>query len=425
MPATTPFSFVHCADLHLDSPFEGLHAVEPQIAAALRDATFRAFDNVVDLAVREEAAFLVVAGDVYDGADRSLRAQIRFRETLRRAADAGIDCLVAHGNHDPLSGWEARLAMPEGVRRFGGREVERVVVNRAGGPLAQVFGISYPVRDIKQNLASQFPRPPAGPPAIAVLHANVGGDPSHDNYAPCNLEELVAAGFDYWALGHIHARRLLREREPCIVYPGNTQGRHINEGGARGCYLVRVDDAGNFTPEFVATDVVRWFSQEVNIAALNTLDDLLDALSGLREEVRAAAQGRAAILRLQLTGRGDLHAALRRLDPERDLAQPLREGETARLDFVWLEAVHNRTRPAVDLAQMRRDRVFIGDFCNAGESLRQEGDLGARLTEELSRRPEHRLIAGLLEEWPEGDWPAILSDAETLGLDLLLGEEEG
>jgi DNA repair exonuclease SbcCD nuclease subunit len=131
-----PVNFVHCADLHLDSPFEGIHALEPDIASALRDATFRAFENVVNLAIREKADFLIIAGDVYDGADRSLRAQLRFRDTLRKAIENNIQCFVVHGNHDPLSGWEAGLIMPEGVHRFGGNDVEQFTVKRGSEDLA-------------------------------------------------------------------------------------------------------------------------------------------------------------------------------------------------------------------------------------------------------------------------------------------------
>lgn len=415
-------TFVHCADLHLDSPFEGLQVVDQRIGAVLRDATFKAFDKVIDLALREGADFLLVAGDVYDGADRSLRAQLRFREGLKRAAEAGLQCFVAYGNHDPLSGWEAQLQMPEGVHRFGGEQVERFVVQRAGKTLAQIYGLSHPVREVKENLVPRFSRQPEGPFAIGLLHANVGGNPNHDNYAPCKVEDLVASRLDYWALGHVHAQQILKEHNPLIIYPGNTQGRSVRELGARGCYLVRVEENGRVTPQFVATDVVRWFLQEVDIADLTTWDDLLNLLSLTKEEVRAAAQGRAAILRLHLTGRGELHAQLRRVDPERDLALPLRESETERPDFVWVESLQNRTRPLIDIAKRRREPDFLGDFLSAAENLRTAENPGATLKEVLSGRPEHRLIAPQIDQLTDADLLTFLTDAETLGLDLLLEE---
>ncbi|MDD3580961.1 MAG: DNA repair exonuclease [Desulfobacca sp.] len=424
MTACQPFSFIHCADLHLDSPFEGLHALEPQIAAILRDATFKAFGQVIDLAINAKVDFVIIAGDVYDGADRSLRAQLRFRDALRRAVEAGIECLVAHGNHDPLSGWEAALTLPPGVHRFGGQQVEHLIVKRGSEPLAEIYGISYPVREVRDNLASQFQRQPGQSFHIGVLHCNVGGDPHHDNYAPCTLTDLINSGMDYWALGHIHNQKVLRDREPCIIYPGNTQGRNVREAGPRGCYLVRVDENRHLQTEFVATDVVRWYTQEVNIADLNSIDDLLEVLTEILEETRKAADGRAAILRLTLVGRGELHRQLRHLDPDRDLGSRLREGELNRDDFVWVESVQNRTRPPVDIERKRQVQDFIGDFLRAAEALRQDQHPAALLHKLLAARPEHTLIAKYLNKLTQEDWLAMLGDAETLGLDLLLEDQE-
>lgn len=419
------FSFIHCADLHLDSPFEGLHAAAPEIAAVLRQATFAAFDRVIDLAISAGVDFLIVAGDVHDDENRSLHAQLRFRDALAKAADAGITSFIAHGNHDPLSGWEAKLKLPDRVRRFGGEGVERLVAERHGEPLAHVYGISFPVKEVRTNLTPGFRRQPGGPFAIGVLHCNLGGDPNHDNYAPCGLEDLLSCRLDYWALGHIHARSILRAQDPCVVYPGNTQGRNWRELGPRGCYLVRVDAGGRVTPRFVPTDVVRWAAQELDIGALATWDDLLDALARVREEVRAGADGRAAILRVRLTGRGELHRELaHKIDLETDLAGPLREGETERSDFVWLESVENGTRPPLDIAQRRLVQDFVGDFLNAAEAIRGREEPGAWLREVLRQRPEHRVIAPQLEQLSEADLLTLLQEAEILGLDQLLPEEE-
>lgn len=417
------FKFVHCADLHLDSPFEGLHALEPEIARVLRRATFQAFENIIDLAIREQADFLIVAGDIYDSANRSLYAQIRFREALRRAAEAGLQCFLAHGNHDPLSGWDAQLSLPGAVYRFGGKEVECYAARRGPEVLAHLYGISYPVREVKENLIPRFPEKGDSPFAIGVLHSNVGGDPHHDNYAPCSLGDLQSRRLNYWALGHIHQARILRETDPCVVYPGTPQGRSAREPEARGCFLVRVDQAGGVHPEFIATDVVRWYGEEVDIGDLPTLDALLDELLRRKEDIRRKAAGRGAIWRLSLRGRGGLHARLRKLDLERELAQPLREEELGRPEFVWLESVRLGTRPPVDLAQRRRVQDFVGDVLRAAEAIRNAENCRDLLEEVISRRPEYRLLAAGLETLTREDWLGILDEAETRVLDLLLGEE--
>jgi hypothetical protein len=141
--------------------------------------------------------------------------------------------------------------------------------------------------------------------------------------------------------------------------------------------------------------------------------------------VRAGAEGRAAILRLNLTGRGEMHRELaRRIDLERDLAEPLREGEPERPDFVWVESVQNRTRPPLDLGQRRLVQDFVGDFLNAAQNLRARENPGAVLREVLSRRPEHRVIAAGLLQLADDELLSILNDAEILGVDQLLPEEE-
>ena len=169
---------------------------------------------------------------------------MKFVDGLARLDKAGIRSFVCHGNHDPLDGWEARLDLPGGCVRFGA-EVESAPVFPAEPERAAVFGISYPHREVGENLSLRFRGiASAGAFNIGLLHANVGGNPNHGSYAPCTVADLEDAGMDYWALGHVHTRQTLREQGPTIAYSGNPQGRHPNETGARGVYLVEVDDYG-------------------------------------------------------------------------------------------------------------------------------------------------------------------------------------
>jgi len=417
------FSFIHCADLHLDSPFEGLHAVSPTIANVLRDATFRSFENVIDIAIREKVDFLIIAGDVYDGADRSLRAQWRFHQALRHAVESGLQCFVAHGNHDPLSGWEAGLILPDGVHRFDGNNVECAFARRNGETLAHIHGISYPSREIRENLALRFPTKEKNAPfSIGLLHCNVGGYSEHDNYAPCNLDDLLKCDMDYWALGHVHTRQVLNESEPYIIYPGNTQGRSVRETGERGCYFVKVDDAGIATAEFVPTDVVRWFVEDVSISNLDTLDALMDMLLGIKDEVRLRADGRNTVLRLHLIGRGSLHKNLRL--SESDIISELRRDEEERPQFVWVESVQINTRPAVDIQTRRQVEDFVGEFLKAAESLKSATDVESSVRDLLNKPSEHSIIAKELDALTREELLLILEDAETMGLDWLLEGED-
>ena len=114
-----PFRFLHAADLHLDSPFRGLDALPERVRDTVRESTFASLKRIEEIAVREQVDFAVFSGDIYDVRDRSLKAQLRFREMAGRLAERGIRVFVVHGNHDSLDGYRAALDWPEGVHHFG------------------------------------------------------------------------------------------------------------------------------------------------------------------------------------------------------------------------------------------------------------------------------------------------------------------
>lgn len=420
----TPFRFVHAADLHLDSPFQALRAaVPPQIAETLRNATFIALERIVDLCLSEGVDFLLIAGDLYDEADRSIRAAVRVRDQCKRLVDAGVGVFVIHGNHDPLSGWGARLGWPGRVHIFGGQHVEAAPVIRGGQEIARIYGISYRVRDVRDNLASRFRRDADCPWAIGLLHANVGGDPDHEAYAPCALDDLLGAGMDYWALGHVHTRQILHESGPAVVYPGNPQARHARESGPRGCYLVEVDGAGRPHPVFRETDAVRWIVENLSVGDLPGVPELIERLEARCEEVRQEVQGRAAIIRWTLSGRGPLHRDLRRAGTLEDLIGSLRERYASGDSFLWVESIRADTSPELPVAELAAQENFIGDFIRLAQEALADAPLRLRLATALEPLFRDRRARRYLALPDQGTLEAWLHEVVALGIDLLAGEE--
>ena len=366
--------FVHAADLHLDSPFSGLKAIAPdKVSSLLRRATFEVYDNIVDLCIEEQVDALLVAGDVYDGADRSLRAQLKFVNGLRRLDEAGIRSFICHGNHDPLDGWEAKLDLPYGCVRFG-PEVTGEPVFPEDPERAMVYGISYPLREVRQNLSPRFRDLPNGGFKIGLLHANVGGNAEHDSYAPCSVSDLVETSIDYWALGHVHTRSVLRVENPAIVYPGNPQGRHPNEPGERGVYLVEVDESGGVGIEFRAVDVVRWERRDLDIDGLGDEQHMLNAISDAAGSALGGAGGRPVVLRLVLSGRGPMDRWLRRQGTVEHVLENLNNEYADDHPWLWCERIHLETGSSIDRMQVVQREDFAGDL--------------ARLVGELAQSPE-------------------------------------
>ncbi|KUK98727.1 MAG: Metallophosphoesterase [Methanoculleus marisnigri] len=233
--------FVHTADLHLGSPLAVMAGSGEQVASQLARATFKGFENIVDLCIREEVDFLLISGDIYDSADRGIYEQLTFRKYLQRLSDSGIPVYLAFGNHDPLDGWAARIDWPENVHVMSGDEPECLFFRGEDGKEAAIVGVSYRTRETYDNLATRFPlKERDWPFTIGMLHCTLDAGFGHEPYAPCSLNDLVERGYDYWALGHIHKPGVIRRSGPAVVYPGNPQGRDIGESGPRGCCLVSV-----------------------------------------------------------------------------------------------------------------------------------------------------------------------------------------
>ncbi|WP_158289348.1 metallophosphoesterase family protein [Paenibacillus flagellatus] len=426
-----PFRFIHAADLHLDSPFKGLSALPSAVRDTVRESTFVALGRLVETAIAERAAFVVVAGDIYDSSDRSLRAQLRFQRAVETLAERGIPVYAVHGNHDPDDGRKAALRWPDAVRFFSSAEAECfAVTDPVRGDLAYVHGWSYPTAAVTDNPLPRFGRPRPGAFNIGLLHANVDGDADHDNYAPCSRRELATAGFDYWALGHIHARRSWGER-PSIVYPGNLQGRSVRETGPKGCCIVDVTASGNVSVRFRAADAVRWFAADVPIDGVTGEQELRDRLEAKMRECEEEAEGRPSIVRFRLAGRGALHRALRRPGMLQELAEELREPERRRAEagagepFVWIESIQARTASELDLRQAAGRNAFLGDLLQLSAALAAD-EAAWRTFRDEALRPmaDHPKLGALLASMAEEEREQWLAEAESLAAELV-AEEEG
>lgn len=416
--------FVHAADLHLDRPFSGLSEAEPKIADLLHEATFKAFDNIIELCLSEKVDFLLVAGDVYDGKDRSLRAQLRFREGLTRLSEAGIWSYVVHGNHDPLDGWMSSLKWPSLCHVFGGK-VESIVYEKAGDPAAVIHGVSFRRREVRENLCQKFKREDAPLFQIGLLHCNVGTNTGHEPYAPCTLADLEHVGLDYWALGHVHKTSVLRQHGPCIVYPGVAQATHVNESGPHGCFLVSVDDCGMTDARFVPTDAVRWRQSESSIAGIDDEERLIDDIQQCLENVQRGSDERPTICRLKLVGRGPMHSVLTKPGYMADLADQLRRFGAALSPIVWPADIRSETRPDIDIRARRESEDIVGDCLRFIHELRQDAEARSGLCSEAFKDLfGHHRVRAYLDEFDDETLQRIIDASESLLIDELLGEDE-
>ncbi|OFV90239.1 MAG: hypothetical protein A3J75_01955 [Acidobacteria bacterium RBG_16_68_9] len=420
------FRFVHAADLHLDTPFEGVGRTDARVRDVLRDASLDAWDDLVRLTIDRQAAFLLLAGDIYDGAERGVRAQLRFRRGLERLSEHGIQTFVVHGNHDPIDGWSAIRSWPPAVTVFGADGVHSAAVEREGRRLATVHGVSYAQAAVTENLAQRFQRGPEPGLHIGVLHCNVGGNADHAPYSPCALDDLRRARMDYWALGHIHQRQMLAEGDPWVAYPGNLQGRspRPSELGAKGALVVEADNTRVHRVDFVPVDRIRFVRCEIDVSGCADLAEIEAALWQQAERVRERHDGRGLLLRVVLTGRDGPHADLQRPGLIDELLRELRQQAEGWAPVLWWQGVQDQTRLGVDRELIRGRGDFSAELMAGVEALaadpeRRNAFIAQRL-QPLQERGFHRWIPDV-----EPDQALeLLREAEDLALDLLEQEEQ-
>ena len=297
------FTFLHAADLHLGSPFQGLGLRDAHLAARLASASREAFEETIDRALEEKIAFAIFAGDIFDGDWRDSAIALFFNRQIARLAKAGVPSFLLKGNHDAESVVTKSLSLPDLAKNFPTGKAHSFELPDLHVAL---HGRGFAHRAESENIALAYPPPKPGWFNIGVLHTSLDGRPGHHNYAPCTLDDLRAKSYDYWALGHVHAHEVVAQ-DPWIVYPGNLQGRSIRETGAKGAVLVDVAD-GNVTGlRRLIVDRVRF--AEIDIDA-GPHDESLSFLRAIEAETRrlgAQAEGRLLALRLRLTGPSPLH----------------------------------------------------------------------------------------------------------------------
>lgn len=327
--------FIHAADIHLDTSFSSR---SDTVRSRLRDASRVAFERLVDLALDEKVDAVLLAGDLFDDERLSFQTERFLLEQLHRLHLADVPVVYATGNHDPGSDGKsdgatsaprrsADLAWPENVTVASGPEPVRLTVaNRDGEAVGVVTAAGHATSAETADLSKNFPAPEGRLPEVAVLHTQVMGSPGasdHAIYAPSNLEDLRNAGFDYWALGHVHKRSALSER-PGVHYPGNTQGRTHGERGAKGCLLVTLSPGARPLVEFKELAPIRWEDVEVhNPTDATTLDGLVRAVSSQWNEVADGAGVTAWIARVTISGATPLWRELGREDDQEHLRDEL------------------------------------------------------------------------------------------------------
>ncbi len=406
--------FIHAADIHLGRPFSGLRRSSPELGDLFLKSGYDAWDRIVTTAIDRKVDFLTIGGDVFDAANPTVRARVAFKNGLERLYEASIPVYMAVGNHDPLKSFPESLRTLPGLHLFGPSPegMRLATVEQTDGVV--ICGASFERTVTTDNLVRKFHRDPGVDLAIGVVHTNVAGRSGHENYAPCTQEDLRIAGMDIWCLGHVHSCEVLCQ-DPLILYPGTSQGAHINESGPCGCYLVSADAVGSASAQFVPLAPVYWLNMDLNVSDCQNSEDLVEAAEAVCSSTPFTSADtdtvRALVVRLNLTGECGLQD-LKMANKDAEFFEVLCERLAILPLPVFLESIRDSTRSFTDLETLRNEEGFLGDFLDlcrrSAEDPATRDNLLSGVQAELLKKLHRRYVV------PQLNLEALKDDPEAL-----------
>lgn len=323
--------FIHCADLHLDSPME-THMTAEQ-ASTRNTEIIRSFLRLTEYAAKNDVRAVIIAGDLFDGRRVKVRTVDEILDAMRRTAK--VDYLYLAGNHDGAAYAFADRDLPDNLKIFG-REWTSYEYDGT-----MISGIEICEANA-HSLYAQVPHKD-GMVNIVTLHGQTGTTSGVDQV---NVSQLKNRGIDYLALGHIHtyAEQPLDDKGS-YCYAGCLEGRGFDECGPKGFVLLTVD-AGRIRHEFVPFSCRQLHRISVDITGLTKNSEI-------GQKMKAAVQGIPAEDMVEFLLCGSI-------DPTANIAVPYLQNLVKR-DFFFVK-VKDETHMTINPEDYKNDISLKGEF---------------------------------------------------------------
>jgi exonuclease SbcD len=399
--------FIHASDFHLEQPLYGLDAVPDHLREWLLEAPYQAATRVFDSALAEHVDFLILSGDILDPLHGSPRALAFLTEQLQRLSERDIAVYWVGSEQDSPENWPSVVPLPDNVHHLSANRVQSITHRRSGEVSIGIIGAST-----REH----------GPASLTDYHPD-----SLDHFTIGIWHGLTDAAvlarqpLNYWALGGEHQRKTLFSTPHAAHYPGSPQGRSPEEAGPHGCTLVSVDPDGKVRMQMLATDVIRWHEERLNVTESQTKLDLQRLLRERTQALAAEAGDRALLLRWQLQGTGRMSLALRQGDMAAELLRELQTEFGHRRFPIWTTGIDSEPPVTLPVEWYEEDSI-LGDFLRSVRDHESGKHQPVDVSDYLRDEPENGVIRRLLVIPDLATRTRLMREAAVLGVDLLRGE---
>lgn len=353
------FSFVHMADIHMDTPFQNR---DGSLKKLLRDSIRQSFKSGVDYAVSNNVDAFLIAGDAFDNDTLSFSSEKFLIEQFLILKQNNINVYYAPGNHDPygVSYRLSHIPWPDNVHIFKKSVPEVVPIYKDGRKVSVIVGAGHTEKKEGRNIAASFPDADGSVPYIGLLHALLSGsagEGNHERYAPCSIADIENKGYSYWALGHIHKRSEVLN-DPKVVYPGNLVGRNPKETGEKGMYAVNIDDLGGLNATFISLAPVIWYTFDISgLDDCSSMKDIVDRIcSQLHQKIENSSFTGSILSRISLNGPCPLYRELRIEENIKSLSEAIMD----EMGFEYNEIISNCLPKITDPVKYKNGPHVLG-----------------------------------------------------------------
>lgn len=329
--------FIHCADLHIDSKMESNFTTEQ--AKERKEEILRAYEYMVDFAVRNDVKVIMIAGDLFDKSKVGKRAKRRVMEQIYN--NENIDFLYLKGNHDYVDILDDTDHIPSNLKFFNEQDWTTYSYGNIDVTGIEVTQNNH--NEIAEKLVLEKSKL-----NVVMLH---GQETKYNSDSPeaINISGLKNHYIDYLALGHVHQYKKERLDERGIYcYCGCLAGRGFDECGQKGFVLLDVNDNA-IEDKFIPLDTRQFHEISVDVSRINSEYASSEIIKTMEEKCDAIPQ--SDIVKFVLEGEADV-------DTDIDLTRIEREFE-GRFYFV---KIYNKTKPKVDYAAYANDKSLKGEF---------------------------------------------------------------
>jgi DNA repair exonuclease SbcCD nuclease subunit len=401
--------FLHASDLHLELPLYGFSEIPGHLRDQLIDAPLQAAAHVFETAILEDVDFVILSGDIIDPRTSGPQALAFLLEQFELLREQKIHVYWAGGQDDPPEAWPDEVPLPDHVHVFPKGQVKQIAHRRGETPVAQIVGLSSSGDGMVE--AGNFRTDPANIFTVAAAHgqADSGSLAAHKH-------------IDYWALGGLHDSKTLFQAKQTGHYPGSPQGRCPQEDGLHGCTLVHVDHGRKVRTKKIATDVVRWRAESIDLGENSHRNELQRQLRSGMQRIASEASGCTVLVSWTVDATGPLVRSLRNGDLARELTEWLRTEFGRAEPAVWTTALRvGSTEPVPE--ELYEEDTILGDFLRAVQEHERNRAQPLNLASFVPDMGNDRSLAASLQTVDSSARRDLLAEAALLGVDLLSGEE--